>query len=166
LGLRSSPETGSAIAPPPPPPNSPCPQTCPISVGHVVSGGVQDVYQHLRIQGSPARCKTLSDPPKESQSIPGLFSDNSTVVSYIRKQGGTHSPVLCRMTWEHFQFCSRENIVLVPRYMPGKHNILADALSRSNKLVSMECTLHMDVVQAVRDLWGSPMIDLFAMNLQ
>jgi hypothetical protein len=35
------------------------------------------------------------------------FSDNSTVVAYIRKQGGTHSPVLCRMTWELLQFCRR-----------------------------------------------------------
>jgi hypothetical protein len=82
-----------------------------------------------------------------------LFSDNSTVVTYIRKQGVTHSPFLCRMTWELLQFCRRENIVLVPRHIPGKHNILADALSRSNKLVSTEWTLHMDIVQAVRDLW-------------
>jgi hypothetical protein len=94
-----------------------------------------------------------------------LFSDNSTVVDYIRKQGGTHSPVLCRMTWELLQFCRCENIVLVPRHIPGQYNILADALSRSNKLVSTEWTLHMDVVQAIRDLWGSPMIDLFATKI-
>jgi hypothetical protein len=55
------------------------------------------------------------------------------------------------MTWELLQFCRRENIVLIPRHIPGKHNILADALSRSNKLVSTEWTLHMDIVQAVRD---------------
>jgi hypothetical protein len=94
-----------------------------------------------------------------------LFSENSTVVAYIRKQGGTHSPVLCRMTWELLQFCRRENIVLVPRHIPGKHNILADTLSRSNKLVSTVWTLHMDVVQAVRDQWGSPTIDLFATKM-
>jgi hypothetical protein len=79
-----------------------------------------------------------------------LFLDNSTVVSYIRKQGGTHSLVLCKMTWELLQFCCRENIILVPRHILGKHNILADALSRLNKLVSTEWTLHMDVVQAIR----------------
>jgi hypothetical protein len=48
-------------------------------------------------------------------------------------------------------------IVLVPRHIPGKYNILADALSRS--------TLHMDIVQAVRDLWGSPTIDLFVTKM-
>jgi hypothetical protein len=93
------------------------------------------------------------------------FSDSSTVVAYIRKQLGTHSPVLWRMTWELLQFCRRENIILVPRHIPGKHNILADALSRSYKLVSTEWTLHMDVVEAIRDLWGSPTIDLFATKM-
>jgi hypothetical protein len=69
------------------------------------------------------------------------------------------------MTWELLQFFRRENIVLVPRHIPGKHNILADALSRLNKLVSTEWTLHMDIVQGVRDLWASPTIDLFATKM-
>jgi hypothetical protein len=100
----------------------------------------------------------------KNQSV-SLFSDISTVVASIRKQGGTHSPVLCRMTWELLQFCRRENIVLVSRHIPGKHNILADTLSRSSKLVSTEWTIHMDVVQVVRGLWGSPTIDLFATKM-
>jgi hypothetical protein len=37
--------------------------------GHVVSGGGQDVYQHLGTQGSPARCKSLSEPSKEPDSV-------------------------------------------------------------------------------------------------
>jgi hypothetical protein len=69
------------------------------------------------------------------------------------------------MTCELLQFCRRGNIVIVPRHMPGKHNILVDALSRSNKLVSTEWTLHMDVVQALQNLWGSLTIDLFATKL-
>jgi hypothetical protein len=56
------------------------------------------------------------------KNLRSLFSDNSMVVAYIRKQGGTHSPVLCRMTWELLQICRRENIVLVPRHIPGKYN--------------------------------------------
>ncbi len=94
-----------------------------------------------------------------------LFSDNSTVVAYIRKQGGTHSPTLCRLTWELLQFCWKEDITLVPRHIPGNRNILADALSRSNKLVSTEWTLHRDIVSKVRVLWGYPTIDLFATKL-
>jgi hypothetical protein len=83
----------------------------------------------------------------------------------VFRQRGIHSPVLCRMTWELLQFCRCENMVLVPRHIPGKHNILTDALSKSNKLVSTKWTLHIYVVQAVRDLWGSPTIDLFATKM-
>jgi hypothetical protein len=126
----------------------------------VVSGGVQDV---LELKAVLLGVKHFRNQLKNQRV--SLFSDNSTVVAYIRIEGGIHSPVLCRMTWELLQFCRRENIVLVPRHIPGKHNILADALSRSNKLVSMEWTLHMDIIQAVRDLWGSPTINLFATKM-
>jgi hypothetical protein len=173
LGLRGSPQTGSILLHPHTHTQtlhvhrrvefqlgSPCEWGRLNHEGHVVSGVVQDVHQHLGSQGSPARCKTLSDPPKEPKSVP-VF----TIVSYIRKQGGTHSPVLCRMIWEFLQFCHCENIILGLRHIPGKHNLLADTLSRSNKLVSTEWTLHMNIVQAVRDLWGSPTIDLFATKL-
>ena len=94
-----------------------------------------------------------------------LFSDNATVVAYIRKQGGTHSPELCRLTWSLLQYCWQENISLVPRHIPGKRNILAHALSRSNKLVSTEWPLHHDIVSAIRERWDSPTIDLFATKM-
>jgi hypothetical protein len=48
---------------------SPCERDRFNNEGHVVSGGVQDVYQHLGTQGSPATCKT----PKEPESVP-VFS--------------------------------------------------------------------------------------------
>jgi hypothetical protein len=99
----------------------------------------------LPISGFPLPVSCRQAVP-EPEMIIGLSSQATTS---IRKQGGTHSPVLCRMTWELLQFCRRENIVLVPRYIPGKHNILVDALCRSYKLVSTEWTLHMDIVQAV-----------------
>ena len=97
--------------------------------------------------------------------VVALFSDNSTVVSYIRRQGGTHSPQLCRMTWDLLQLCRRLQVTLVPRHIPGRRNILADALSRSDKLVQTEWTLHQEVVQRILSLWGSPTVDLFATRL-
>jgi hypothetical protein len=92
------------------------------------SRGVQDVYQHLGTQGSPARCKTLSEPIKEPESV-SVFGRQFHGSGLHSKTGMSHSPVLCRMTWELLQFCRRENIVLVPRHILGKYNILADALS-------------------------------------
>jgi hypothetical protein len=82
-----------------------------------------------------------------------LFSDNLTVVAYIRKQGGTHSDTLCRLTRDLFQLCSRLGTELIPRHIPGKRNILADALS----LFQTEWTL-----VGISD---APMVDLFATRL-
>ena len=94
-----------------------------------------------------------------------LLSDNSTVVAYIRRQGGTHSDTLCRLTWELLLFCRDIGTELVPRHIPGKRNILADALSRSDRLVPTEWTLHQEVVIAVANMWDAPTVDLFATKL-
>jgi hypothetical protein len=74
-----------------------------------------------------------------------LFSDNSTFVAYIRKQGG-HIRILCRLTWDLFQLCSRLGTELIPCHILGKRNILANALSRADHLVQTEWTRHRDVV--------------------
>ena len=56
-----------------------------------------------------------------------MFStDNTTVVSYINKQGGTHSPNLCVELWNH-------HIVVRIRHIPDKFNVLADTLSTIDK---------------------------------
>jgi ribonuclease HI len=94
-----------------------------------------------------------------------LFSDNSTVVAYIRKQGGTHSDTLCRLTWDFLQLCSHLGTELSPRHIPGKWNILADALSRADRLVQTEWTLHWDVVRTLVGMWDAPTVDLFATRL-
>ena len=56
-------------------------------------------------------------------------------------------------------------LVLVPRHIPGRRNILADALSRTTKVVSTEWTLHQEIVNKLCDIWGSPQVDLFATEL-
>ena len=38
--------------------------------------------------------------------------DNTTVVAYINKQGGTHSSSLCYLAWEMLNWCRRHQIVL------------------------------------------------------
>jgi hypothetical protein len=94
-----------------------------------------------------------------------LFSDNSTVIVYIRRQGGTHADTLCRLTWDLFQLCSRLGTELIPCHIPGNSNILADALSRANRLVQTEWTLHRDVVWTLVGMYDAPTVDLFASRL-
>ena len=58
-----------------------------------------------------------------------ISTDNATVVSYINKQGGTHSPNLCVEVWEILSWCLEHDIIIRIRHNPGKFNILADCLS-------------------------------------
>ena len=60
-----------------------------------------------------------------------ISTDNTTVVSYINKQGGTHSPNLCVEVWKILNWCLEQDIVIRVRHIPGKFNILADRLSRA-----------------------------------
>ena len=59
-----------------------------------------------------------------------ISTDNATVVSYFNKQGGIHSPNLCKEVWEILHWCLEHDVVLRIRHIPGKFNILADHLSR------------------------------------
>ena len=95
----------------------------------------------------------------------GLMSDNCTVVAYLNKQGGTRSKNLCDTARKVLQLSEAHFIDLRAKYIPGKRNVLADALSRRNQVIGTEWTLRQDVANAVIDLWGLPSLDLFATNL-
>ena len=62
-----------------------------------------------------------------------VASDNSSVVAYLKKQGGTHSPSLCMLVWELLYWCHHRNIHIQVRHIPGKLNVLADSLSRPDE---------------------------------
>ena len=94
-----------------------------------------------------------------------LYTDNSTVMFYLRKQGGTRSPTLCRITWEILRWCAQQRVTLTVKHIPGKKNVLADSLSRSFRLPGTEWTLLQGVVDHLGDLWGKPLMDLFATQL-
>ena len=57
---------------------------------------------------------------------------------YINKQGGTHSPNLCVQVWKILLWCLKHHIVVRIRHIPGKFNVLADRLSRIDKVVKTE----------------------------
>ena len=57
-------------------------------------------------------------------------SDNSTVVAYINKQGGTTCRKLCNLAIELWDFCVVRNIRLAASHVAGVLNVQADKLSR------------------------------------
>ena len=90
-----------------------------------------------------------------------VATDNSTVVSYINKQGGTCSASLLRLTVELFLWLESQNKIVRARHIPGCLNMIADHLSRPDQPISTEWSLHPDIVQRIFRVWGTPQIDMF-----
>ena len=94
-----------------------------------------------------------------------IATDNSSVVSYLKKQGGTHSPSLCMEVWDTLLWCNQEGIDLLVRHLPGKSNILADRLSRLSKPIATEWTLDQTICNSILLMTGFPNVDLLATRL-
>ena len=64
--------------------------------------------------------------------------DNSTVVAYVNKQGGTVSDSLCSLTGQLLRWTQSNRVQLEVRYLPGQSNVLADLLSRCNQVLGAD----------------------------
>ena len=78
-----------------------------------------------------------------------VTTDNSTVVAYINKQGGTHSVEMCVLLWKIMTWWHRYQITLKARHIPECLNVMADLLSRSNQVQSTEWSLHPQVLKQI-----------------
>ena len=96
-----------------------------------------------------------------------VATDNSTVVAYINKQGGTHSTEMCVLLWKIMTWCHHYQITLKARHIPGCLNVMANLLSRSNQVQSTEWSLYPRVCPYKLDLSKvvHPHVDLFATRL-
>ena len=63
--------------------------------------------------------------------------DNSTVVAYVNKQGGTVSRALCLLASRLLRWTKSFDVHLDARYLPGHANVLADPLSRRGQVVGI-----------------------------
>ena len=90
-----------------------------------------------------------------------IATDNSTVVSYINKQGGTRSHSLLGLTVE-LLWLEAQDIVVRARHIPGCLNVIADHLSRPNQPIPTEWSLHPEIVKRIFRVWGTPEVDMFA----
>ena len=90
-----------------------------------------------------------------------VFCDNTTAVAYLRKEGGTRSPLLTTVAQEILRWTESLSIRLAPQFLLGSNNVLADALSRPHQLPHSEWSLNLTVFQSLRRLWPVQ-LDLFA----
>ena len=95
-----------------------------------------------------------------------VSSDNSTVVSYLNKEGGTHSFQMCALVWGILAWSNAREIQIRARHIPGNLNVIADSLSRRDKVIQTEWSVLPLVFQEICQVWHKPiMVDLFATSL-
>ena len=93
-----------------------------------------------------------------------VYSDNSTALSYLWKQGGTHSSSLNEVAQELLRLCEARSIRLLPRFIPGHLNVLVDSLIRRAQVLGWEWTLCPQAFAELLRRWPAT-IDLFATSM-
>ena len=94
-----------------------------------------------------------------------LRTDNSSVVAYVNKEGGTRSPELSRLVEELLLWCLDNEVEITASHLPGVRNNAADALSRQVRFQNTEWQLTQWVADALFQQWDGPRVDLFATRM-
>jgi len=109
-----------------------------IEVNSVRSKGVWDMHQarwHINRKEMFAVSQAFKEHlPSLRDSTVMVQSDNTTVVAYLRHQGGTKSKTLLRDTVELFRLAELHNITVNAQFIPSRYNTVADCLSRQRPL--------------------------------
>ena len=100
----------------------------------------------------------------EADTTVAVFVDNTTAVAYLRKQGGTRSESLNEEAQAILRWAEENEITLLPQFILGRHNVLADSLSRGHSVQGSEWTLCQEVFDQLQRKWPVT-VDLFATPL-
>ena len=102
--------------------------------------------------------------PHITNRVVKVECDNTTAVSYLNRQGGTRSWVLCQEACSLHEWMLLHNVTASAVHRPGVDNQLADYLSR-NRPDPNEWSLSDHQCQRLWSMWGRPQLDLFASPL-
>ena len=69
---------------------------------------------------------------------------------------------LCALLWKILTWCTRNQVTLKARHIPGQLNVVADKLSRLGQTIQTEWSVLPEVFQTICSSWHRPKIDLFA----
>ena len=78
-----------------------------------------------------------------------LMSDNTSAVAYLRNQGGTKSLAMNDLATDICLWSEKRGMTLVPRYLPGHLNVLADHLSRRGQILKTEWSLNQTIADRI-----------------
>ena len=104
---------------------------------------------YLELKAVFLALKEFQDPC--SNKIVLVATDNTTVVSYINKEGGMRSGPLCALLWRILTWCTRKQVTLSPTYSrPAEHGSRQAIQARSdhpNRVVSPSRGLPLNMQQ-------------------
>ena len=129
--------------------------------GTVVPTREQATHKPLGAESSISSSKRISNPSLQQDSV-GSYRQHKGGCLYINKEGGKKSGSLCALLWRILSWCTRQQVTLRARHIPGRLNVIADKLSRLDQTIQTEWSLHPEVFQAVCSRWHQPQVDLFA----
>ena len=89
-----------------------------------------------------------------------VFSNNTTALSYIKKQGGMFSAALNHKA-HLLRWTESLGITLVPQFIMEAWNVMAASLNRQDQVIGSKWTLAQEVVDELRARWPA-MVNLFA----
>lgn len=137
--------------------------------GHCLNQIAQGVWsshwkdKHINVLEMKAVLLSLQQfVPQTQNKVVMVRTDNTTVLSYITRQGGTHSRELDLLTHDLFLWADQFQITLQAQHIAGIRNVVADQLSRSNQMLAGEWSLHQQVMTQISQHWFPPEVDLFA----
>ena len=89
-------------------------------------------------------------------------TDNTTVVSYINKEGGMRSGPLGALLWRILTWCTRNQVILKARHIPGRLSVVAGKLSGRGQTIQTVVSPSGGLPSNICSSWHLPQIDLFA----
>ena len=90
--------------------------------------------------------------------------DNTTALSYVRRQRGTFSPALNHEAQLLLCWAETMEITLVPQFVMGAWNVVVDSLSRWDQVIGSKRTLAQDMVVELQQRWPL-VVYLFSISL-
>ena len=128
----------------------------------MVSRREVDVHQSERAQNHSVGSTSFSASLRD-RSV-WVFSDNITALSYLRRQGGRFSWTLNAEAQLLLRWAESMSISVMPQFIMGARNVVANSLSRCHQVLGSEWTLAQEVVDELQSKWPV-MIDLSATSL-
>ena len=117
--------------------------------GNLVPARKQVTQKSLRTKSSIFSSKRVSNPLLQQDSTDSYRQHNSGCLYQQRGGGGMKSGSLCALLWRILSWCTRQQVTLRARHIPGRLNVIADKLSRLGQTIQTEWSLHPEVFQAV-----------------